>query len=143
MRKATLWVFGVFIFLLFTRIAIGADGHIEATVIADAPSIGEWTAFLSAVAGWQGLGTLGLVGLVIQGGMLAIRHFQPAWKLAAVSGGSMVLGMTTLIGQGLDWKMAAMHSTTLAAAQVFGYEVLKTFKQVRAKNQERKPTAIV
>lgn len=143
MRKATLWVFGVFIFLLFTRIAIGADGHIESTIIADAPSIGEWTAFLSAVAGWQGLGTLGIVGLVIQGFMLGVRHFRPEWKLAAVSGGSMVLGMTTLIGQGLDWKMAAMHSTTLAAAQVFGYEVLKAFKGVKARNTRSKDTAIV
>lgn len=147
MKRMTLVAFGVFLFLVFTQIALGADGHIEATLVADtAPTIGEWTAFLTAVAGWQGLGTLGVVGLVIQGFMLGVRHFKPEWKLLAVSGGSMVLGMTTLMGQGLDWKMAALHSTTLAAAQVFGYEVLKAAKGVRARNRGRqgpKETAIV
>jgi hypothetical protein len=129
MKRTTLWFFGAFLFMLFTRIALGADASIEATVTADAPSTGEWASFLAAIAGWRGLGTLGLIGLSIQGGMLAIRHFQPKWKLAAVSGGSVFLGVTTLVAQGLDWKMAVLHSSTLAAAQVFGYEVFKTYKK--------------
>ena len=116
-----------------------AFGDVETpAMVLTAPGISEWTAFLTAVAGVSGLGTMGLVALAIQGGMLVIRQFQPKWKLLAVTGGTLALGVTTLAAQGLDWKMALMHSSTLAAAQVFGYEVIKTIKAERNSGSDKK-----
>lgn len=93
------------------------------------PSGEELQAFFTALGGIQGMSTLALVGLGIQGLMLAFRgplsSLAGAGKLTLVTGLSLLGGVIGLRAAGLDWALCLMHSTSLAAAQVFLHQLWK------------------
>lgn len=93
--------------------------------------------------GWKGLGAMGIAALITQ--ILAMFMNTPLfvtvigfvgvqskfalwigkWKLATIVGLSLISGICMLIGSGLDWKAALVHSSTLTFAQIFFNQVWK------------------
>lgn len=97
----------------------------------DEPSAAEWVQFVSALGGVKGMGTLGLVALAVQGLLLAARsrfsRLNGKAKLLTVSGLTMAGGVTGLMLTGSDMTSAIVHSTTLAAAQVYAHQFKREF----------------
>ena len=104
---------------------------------------------LASIGGWKGLGAWGLAGLITQllGAFLmsplfatlvglkqSLAEWAGKWKLRIVCGLSLVSGICLLVATGLDWSAALVHSSTLAAFQVFLHQVWK---------QEKEPAKVV
>lgn len=113
-------------------IAIGQE--VPAVPAADAaevaePSSDEWAALIMALGGAQGMGTLGLVGLGVQGLLLAFRsrfvNLTGPMKFLVVSGLTMVAGPVALVAGGMALPAALLHSGTLTAIQVFADQAKK------------------
>lgn len=90
---------------------------------------------LQALGGLKSATVLGIVGLVIQAGLLFFRtqlaNFAGKWKLVIVTGLSLVGGVVTLVSLGTPWLAALSSSATLASLQVFGNQL---WKQLSEKN---------
>lgn len=102
----------------------------DLSAVADTPAtMGDWQAFIAALGGVKGLGGLGFVALLVQGVMLSLRSgYLPVsgrQKILVVSLLSLVGGVVALKMSGLGWSSAILHSTTLAAIQVFLSELNK------------------
>lgn len=95
---------------------------------------------LASIGGWKGLGAWGLAGLITQ--LLGAFLMSPLFatlaglskpladlmgkhKLRIVCGLSLLSGICLLVATGLDWSAALVHSSTLAAFQVFLHQVWK------------------
>lgn len=106
-----------------------AWGQVDPTL---PPTGAEWQDFFTALGGVQGMSTMALVALVVQGLMLMFRgplsNLAGAGKLVVVTGLTLVGGVVSLHAQGLDWVSCLMQSTTLAAMQVFLHQVWTQFK---------------
>jgi len=93
------------------------------------PTQDEIMALLASLGGLKGMGVLGIVAVVVQGLMLFFRtplaDFAGKWKLTIVLGLSLVGGVVGLVATGMAWLPALLHSTTLAAAQVFIHQLVK------------------
>lgn len=117
----------IFCLLSYSVIVLADDGVIVP------PSGDEWAALLASLGGLKGAGVLGIVAIVVQGLMLAARQFlvnvAGKWKFALVSGLSLVGGILALKLTGIDWVAALMHSSTLAAAQVFLHQMILQFQK--------------
>lgn len=98
------------------------------------PTAAEWGAFIEAIGGYQTLGTLGLVALVVQGLMLVARstlgEMAGPFKFLVVSLLTLIGGVLALNLSGMDWVSALTHSTTIAAAQVFIHQAVKQFREI-------------
>lgn len=101
---------------------------------ADEPSVGpadpsDLAKLLEAIGGAKGAGAMGIALVVTQVLlMIAKALWNPSggWQLTLVSGLSLASGVLFLMVIGkLDLGAALMHSTTLAAIQVFLNQILK------------------
>jgi hypothetical protein len=112
-----------------------AEEASEAEVVMP-PTAGEWAKLVESLGGLKGAGTLAIVAFLVQLIMLLLRtqlgEFAGRWRLLAVLGLTMVGGVLGLKMQGMEWVAALMHSTTLAAAQVFGHQAFKQFAKKKA-----------
>lgn len=119
--------FVVFVLLvIFSLAAFATEGDVILPPTAD-----QWSEFLAAIGGLKGAGTLAMVAVVIQGILLVVRLPQlpvpGKTKLLIVTGLTLVGGVIALKLQGLDWASVVLHSTTLAAFQVFLHQIYKQF----------------
>ena len=100
---------------------------------ADEPSVGpapsDWQKLLEAIGGAKGAGAMGIALIVVQVLMLAAKSiWNPSggWQLTLVLGLSLAAGILSLMVVGkLDFGAALVHSTTLAAVQVFLNQIFK------------------
>jgi len=96
-------------------------------------------ALMDSVGGMKGLGSMGLVALIIQLMMLFFRTklatFAGKWKLMIVYGLSMVGGILAMKVNGADWGAALVHANTLAAGQSWVHQLWKQFVE---KKDEKK-----
>lgn len=110
-------------FLMFISVAAFAD-LVE-------PSPEEWGAILVQISSGE-LSILAVVAAVVQGLMLVLRtrlgEHAGRLRIVAVSLLSMVGGVLVLKSKGMEWGSALVHSTVLAAAQVFMYDLFKYLK---------------
>jgi len=95
------------------------------------PTMDELQAFLVSLKGLKGASSLAAVTIVVQGGMLLMRsklgEYAGKYRLLVVSLFTLLLGMGALVSQGMAPLAALMHSTTLAALQVFGHQLYNQF----------------
>lgn len=119
--------FFIFAFLFFPLLAFAQ------AVVVDPPSQADWNAFFIAIGGMKGMGTLGIVAVVVQGLMLGIKsklgEFAGKYQLVLVVFLTMLGGMLALKMQGMDWPSVLTHSATLSAVQVFLHQVYVQFMQ--------------
>lgn len=110
-------------FLMFISVAAFAD-LVE-------PSPEEWGAILVQITSGE-LGVLAVVAAVVQALMLVLRtrlgEHTGRLRLVLVSLLSTVGGVLVLRAKGMEWGSAMVHSTVLAAAQVFMYDLFKYLK---------------
>lgn len=109
---------------------------VAATVVEEgevvAPPTGdEWAKLIESLGGLKGASTLAIIAFIVQLLMLLLRTqlgaFAGKWRLVVVLGLTMVGGVIALKMQGMEWVAAILHSSTLAAAQVFGHQMFKQF----------------
>lgn len=85
------------------------------------------------------LSVLAIVAAVVQFLMLLFRtklgEKSGKFRLLFVSGLSLVGGVLGLKIQGMEWGSALVHSSTLAAMQVFGFELYKKLVVEKAPQQ--------
>lgn len=86
---------------------------------------------LKSMGGFKGASMMAAAVLVTQ---LLMKAFQTKladkagkWRLLAVTFFSLASGILALKLSGIDWMAAVMHSTTLAALQVFVNQFKKQF----------------
>ena len=113
------------------EVGAGAGAVVTNPEVIQPPTVGEWQAFLSALGGVKGLGTLGVIGVVVQGLLLALRsqigNLAGRYRLLAVALLTFVAGGIGLKISGLDWASVLMHSSTLLAFQVLLNQIFKQF----------------
>ena len=139
MRKLSPYLFGLFIVMLMAPILLFAQEAAESavaavTAAADAvtpPTADDFTKFMAAIGGMKGAGTMGIVIVVVQGLLLALRSqlgsIAGKWRLVAVSLLTLVAGVIGLKVTGMDWMGALMNSASLAMFQVFFHQAKKQF----------------
>jgi hypothetical protein len=95
------------------------------------PTPEEWGAILVQVTGNQ-LSVLAIVAAVVQVLMLLLRtrlgEYTGKVRLVLVSLMSVIGGVLALKAKGMEWGSALVHSSVLAAAQVFLYDLFKYLK---------------
>lgn len=111
-------------------------------VLESAPSIvappteADWTAFLTALGGIKGLGTLGLIAVIVQGLMIAIKlnvgKLEGKIQILLVTFLTLIGGVIALKASGMEWQAVLVHSSTLAAVQVFLHQLYKQFVEKKA-----------
>lgn len=130
-------MFGRFVRLPFLVLFLGLFGPALAAIaqVVDPtvpPTGQEWQSFFEALSGVQGMGTMALVALGVQGLMLMFRgplaNLAGAGKLTLVTGLTMAAGVLSLRASGMEWPACFMNSVTLAAVQVFLHQVWTQFK---------------
>lgn len=116
---------------LAQEVGAAADAVVTNPEVIQPPTVADWQAFLSALGGAKGLGTLGVIGVVVQGLLLALRSqigaYAGRYRLVAVALLTFVTGGVGLKLSGLDWASVLMHSSTLLAFQVLLNQVFKQF----------------
>lgn len=113
-------------------------------VIVFAQEVGQITdlqfleELLKFIGGLKGAGSLAIVAAVVQLVMYFIKapffskllpKLTGAKKLLIVSGLSVAGGLLALMSDGQSFLAALMHSTTLAALQVFANQLLQQFSK--------------
>lgn len=97
------------------------------------PTAAEISKFLEALGGAKGLGTLGIIALIVQGLMLLLKStvgkFAGVYQLLAVNLLTLITGIIGLKMSGMDWGSAILHSQSLAAFQVFLHQAWKQFQK--------------
>lgn len=95
------------------------------------PTPEEWGAILVSVTSGQ-LSVLAIVAAVVQVVMLVLRtklgEHAGKLRLVLVSLMTVVGGVLALKVKGMEWGSALVHSSVLAAAQVFMYDLYKYLK---------------
>ena len=105
----------------------------SATVLAELvePTPEEWGAILVSLTSGQ-LSVLAIVAAVVQVVMLVLRtklgEHAGKLRIVLVSLMSVVGGVLALKVKGMEWGSALVHSSVLAAAQVFMYDLYKYLK---------------
>lgn len=88
-------------------------------------------AFLAALGGAQTLGTLGIVGLVVQAMMLFLKSslgtITGKWQLILVLIFTFIGGAIGLKAGGMEWGSVLIHSSTIGAIQVLLHQIYKQF----------------
>jgi hypothetical protein len=117
---------------------------VSVTAFADLvePSPEEWGAILVQITSGE-LSILAAVAAAIQALMLVLRtklgEHAGRMRLVLVSLLSVLGGVLVLKTKGMEWGSALVHSSVLAAAQVFMYDLFKYLKpdQVVASTTKR------
>ena len=87
---------------------------------------------------------LGLVAAIVQILMIGLRtelvvsklgKLKPSVRLAMVAGLSLVGGVISLVQSGTELIPALVHSTTLAAFQVFGHQIYTVYLEKKQENK--------
>jgi hypothetical protein len=124
----TVAMFGVFA----SALAFAAD------VLPQPVSSDEFlAALLGSLGGFKGASTLVIVGIVTQLAMkllmTKVGDFAGKWKITIVLTLSIVVGVVGLMStEHLTLLAALLHSTTLAAFQVLGHQLLVQFSEKEA-----------
>ncbi|NBT58817.1 hypothetical protein EBT16_08550 [bacterium] len=110
-----------YLLLLFVPISAMAEDIVP-------PIPDEWSQIIVNLTKGE-LSVLAIVAAVVQVLMLLFRtkfgEKSGKFRLLFVSGLSLVGGVLGLKIQGMEWGSALVHSSTLAAMQVFGFELYK------------------
>lgn len=113
-----------------------AAGTVVTREVEVEPTPGEWSTFLTSIGNAKGLGAMGVSALVAQGSLLLLRtkvgDLTGRAKFLLVTSLTVVAGVTSLRISGLDWPSSLMHSSTLAAGQVFVHQLFKQFEPPKA-----------
>ena len=117
------------LFLFAASIAL-ADQATPPQVGTDEFLLSLWT----SIGGLKGLGVMGAVvvftQLAMKFSMTKWGDFEGHWKIAIVLGLTWVSGVFGLVAtQHLSFAAAFLHSTSLGAFQVFGYELVSQLRQ--------------
>lgn len=94
------------------------------------PSGDELQAYLALLIGGSQGKPIGLWIAVVatQGVALLFRSqlgaFAGIWRMLIISGVAIVTGVLSQVLQGMSWPMALMHSTVIAAVQVFVHQII-------------------
>lgn len=95
------------------------------------PSLDEIGQLLGSLGGLKGASALVIVGVVVQALMLVLRipalKIADKYKLVAVALLSLVGGVVMLLKDGVPLGAALVHSSVLAAVQVFLHQIYKQF----------------
>lgn len=123
----------VFLALAWTVVAHAAPGSEPVT---DAPTLSEWFALYHSLGEMKGMGALGVVAVLIQAVVLFLRSsfdpLPPPLKLLAITGATMILGTISMkMATNVGWGVALLHSTNLAALQVFAFNLYQQLVQPR------------
>lgn len=115
--------------------APAAEAPAAPAEVIEGPSQDEIGNFLKSIGGWAGMGALGIAMIIVQGLMLlfksSLASFAGKWRLLIVSFLSLASGVIALKLMGVaDWGAVLMHSSTLAAIQVF---INQLWKQIFVK----------
>lgn len=128
---ALLGAWFVFLIMAFTTLAHGAPGS---EPVIDPPTISEWLSLYHSLGELKGMSALGISAVLIQAVMLFLRSsFDPLpgpLKLLAITGATILLGVISMkSATDVGWGVALLHSTNLAALQVFAYNVYQQLIQ--------------
>lgn len=124
--------FGLLFVMLFTAIPFALFAQEVPGPVADIDAIQQILAVLTT----KGLAGLGLVAAVTQVLMLALRsnfviakfgEAKGSLRITILLGLTLVGGVVTLLLQGMDLVPALLHSSTVAAFQVFGNQLYKQY----------------
>ena len=95
------------------------------------PTQEEIASFLASLGGIKGAGTMAIVATVVQFIMLLAKSglgkMAGVYQILLVSFLTLVGGVVGLKMNGLDWGSAILHSSSLAAGQVFLHQLYKQF----------------
>lgn len=95
------------------------------------PSSSEIMAFLAALGGLKGAGSLAIAAAAVQGVMLLLRSklgdFAGKFRILIVVFLSLVSGVIALKLNGVDIGAALVHSSSMASFQVFLNQLYKQF----------------
>lgn len=84
-----------------------------------------------SINGIKGLSVLASAIVIVQLLMMFFKtklsDFAGKYRLLVVTGLTMVVGILGLMNTGMPFLAAMVHSSTLAAAQVFGHQVIVQF----------------
>ena len=120
----------LFCTLLVSLIFSPVFAQVAGDVLAE-PSSAEIMAFLAALGGLKGAGSLAIAAAVVQAIMLLLRSslgsFAGKAKLTIVLLLSVVSGVIALKLNGVELGAALLHSSTMASFQVFLNQVYKQF----------------
>jgi hypothetical protein len=96
-----------------------------------APSDAELSAFVKALGGVAGMGTLGIVALVVQGLMLLVRtklgEFAGKYRLLIVLVLTVAGGVVGLMAGGMPFAAALVNAGTLSAVMVLLNQIYRQF----------------
>lgn len=113
-----------FIGLVFIALSVRAD------LVTAPPSFEEITAFLGLIKGVGGMSVAGIILLVVQGAMLAVRHFvKGKYLILIVSFLTIVSSVLSAKLQGLDMVNGLLSGIGLTATQVFIHQLINQFKK--------------
>lgn len=115
----------LFLLALFIPVVALAQASMPVEIPVDV-ALGE---LLKIVGGMKGFSALGIAMLVTQAVMLFFRtplaNFAGKWKLLIASGVAIVASFLGLLASGVEWKLALVHGTVLAAVNVFLHQLVK------------------
>lgn len=146
MRHGLQWLMTMVAMLLWSGICIaqGDAAPVDVPVaipVAEIPTADWLMMLIAAIGGMKGMSALGIAAAVSQ--LLLklmstpLAKFSGKYKLLAVTGLTLISGVLGLMMIGNISIMAAlMHSTTLAAFQVFVHQIWKQFVAKSAEKAE-------
>ena len=86
--------------------------------------------FMLSIGGWSGMGLLGMVLIVIQGLMIALKGklgaFEGKWQSVSILALSLISGVIALKMNGSSWGASLLHSSTLSLISAFASQVMST-----------------
>lgn len=113
-----------FIGLIFLALSVRAD------LVITPPGFEELTSFLSLVKGVGGMSVAGIILLVVQGAILAVRQFvKGKYLLLIVAGLTIASSVLSASIQGLDIINGLLSGIGLTATQVFVSQLIIQFKK--------------
>lgn len=128
----------MFAFTFLFALTAMADGDPTAPVATE----DFLKALFESIGKLKGAGTMGIVVVVVQLLMLFFRtplaNFAGKYRLLIASALTMVGGVIGLKLTGVDWMAALVHSSTLAAFQVFGHQAFVQF--IKKADEQPSPT---
>lgn len=132
-------LFAVVFVFLFALVCFGDPSPIPLPspgVVTDMGYDQALAALLVSVNGAKGMGTLGIIAVIVQGLMYVLRtplgNFAGKFKLLAIYLLTVVLAVVALKLQGVSIGMAFINANVLAYLQVFAHQAMKQFMEPAA-----------
>lgn len=122
-------IFALLVIAIFVPLFDASLAFAQASLPTDIEASDAVAELLRSIGGLKGASALAIVAVVVQAVMLFFRtkyaSFAGKWRIVVVTGLTVVAGVLALRVAGVDWIGALLHSSTLAAVQVFGNQFVK------------------